>query len=86
MNGTGWHRCAYILFEHKQPLKVEFNKERTFQQRSFKTSDFFLRKQDTLTPVGLCFCEHSMLIGSALIVGLALSRCVEEKCFFSADE
>ena len=57
MNGTGWHRCAYILFEHKQPLKVEFNKERTFQQRSFKTSDFFLRNQDNLTPVGLCFYQ-----------------------------
>jgi large subunit ribosomal protein L38 len=57
MKGAGWHRCAYVLFEHSQPLAQTFSQGTKFQKRSFKTSDFYIQNQDNLTPVGLSFFQ-----------------------------
>ena len=57
MNGTGWHRCAFILFEHSKPLKQDFSTGSQFEKRSFKTSSFYLQNQDNFTPVGLSFFQ-----------------------------
>lgn len=60
MQGTGWHRCVYLLCEHQDPIDfhLKSNQElNNFSKRNFKCSDFFLHYQDQLTPVGLSFFQ-----------------------------
>lgn len=60
MRGTGWHRCAFVLFEHKD--KIEFNiqeaaDESSFESRAFNSKKFFSQFSEQLTPVGLSFFQ-----------------------------
>ena len=59
MRGSGWHRCAYVLFEHEKPFdyKLDSKSGSKFQSRVFKTSQFYLDNQDVITPVGLAFFQ-----------------------------
>jgi len=59
MRGSGWHRCAYVLFEHTKPLdfKLDNKNGSKFDARAFKTSQFYLNNQDAITPVGLAFFQ-----------------------------
>ena len=61
MRGTGWHRCVYLLFEHDSPvefdLKRNISNENNFSKRDFKCSDFVLKHQKDITPVGLSFFQ-----------------------------
>ena len=70
MKGSGWQRCAFVLFEHEQ--KIDFNNylsksvkmegpvSKTENQkllRDFKCSDFYLEFHDRLIPIGLKFFQ-----------------------------
>lgn len=58
MRGTGWHRCAYVLFEHAKPIEFDdFDLSSKFSQRNFKCSKFFAKHQESLVPVGLSFFQ-----------------------------
>lgn len=59
MRGTGWHRCAYVLFEHESPIDFEMSQEGevTFDQRRFSSKKFFSKHENVLTPVGLSFFQ-----------------------------
>ena len=62
MKNTGWHRCAYVLFEHKNPISFKLNSHSTnsksvLGERSFKAADFHSAYKNDLTPVGLCFFQ-----------------------------
>lgn len=62
MKNTGWHRCAYVLFEHKQPINFKLNTHQSntktvLGERSFKAADFHSNYKNDLTPVGLCFFQ-----------------------------
>ena len=61
MKGTGWHRCAFILYEHNEPIdyKNYFTKTtgHELDLRSFKTLDFYLKQQDYITPVSYLFFQ-----------------------------
>ena len=61
MKNTGWHRCAYVLFEHKEPIRFEFNQtnddKSVLGKRSFKAAEFHSNHKNSLTPVGLCFFQ-----------------------------
>lgn len=58
MNGTGWHRCVYILFEHSSPVSFKLKSEgNNFSKRDFKCTDFVLAHQEQITPVGLSFFQ-----------------------------
>lgn len=68
MKGTGWHRCAYVLYEHTEPIdyntdyfkKNENENSFNLNSRSFKTMDFYLKFQAKITPVSLLFfqCQY----------------------------
>lgn len=66
MKGTGWHRCAYILYEHLNKIDFSndyFNKQTEndndidLKLRSFKSYDFYLKFQKEITPVSLLFFQ-----------------------------
>lgn len=61
MRGTGWHRCAFVLFEHDSPIDFNLNElvvnDGALSKRSFKVADFYKKYQDKLTPVGLSFYQ-----------------------------
>lgn len=59
MRGTGWHRCAYVLFEHENPIdfKIDYSGVSKLNKRDFKVSDFYLNNQESITPVGLAFFQ-----------------------------
>ena len=61
MRNTGWHRCVYVLFEHKKPiefnLKPNSNSSSLLGERSFKAADFFQTYKNDLSPVGLSFFQ-----------------------------
>ena len=65
MRGSGWHRCVYVLFEHDGPIDVasEFasksasSSSSPFPARSFNMSEFYVRHQEAITPVGLAFFQ-----------------------------
>jgi large subunit ribosomal protein L38 len=62
MRGTGWHRCVFLLFEHKNKIEFDFNNKNSdssslFSKRNFKTLEFYLNYQKELIPVGLSFFQ-----------------------------
>ena len=62
MRGTGWHRCAFVLFEHLKPLDFEFPESRSDQQlqikdRHFNCKQFFSKFEAHMKPVGLSFFQ-----------------------------
>lgn len=61
MRGSGWHRCAYILYEHKAPISFDLPKENegsvSFEQRNFSNKKFFAKYEEQLVPVGLSFFQ-----------------------------
>lgn len=61
MRNTGWHRCVYVLFEHKTPidfkLKSDSDSTSALGERSFKAADFFSTYKNDLSPVGLSFFQ-----------------------------
>lgn len=61
MRGTGWHRCAYLLFEHEKPVDFKSIQKdgNNFTKRDFKCSDFMLAHQEHITPVGLSFFQST---------------------------
>ena len=70
MRGSGWHRCAFVLFEHEQRIefgdylskavRMEGPAAQSDNQRllrDFKCSDFYLQFVDRLMPIGLKFFQ-----------------------------
>ena len=62
MRGTGWHRCAFVLFEHLNPLDFELPASRSDQQlkiedRHFNCRQFFSKFEPHMKPVGLSFFQ-----------------------------
>jgi large subunit ribosomal protein L38 len=61
MRGTGWHRCVFLLFEHKNKIEFDLNNNNDssslFSKRNFKTLTFYLNNQKELVPVGLSFFQ-----------------------------
>ena len=61
MRGTGWHRCAYVLFEHNDQIEFNINQEAvdgsSFEPRVFNSKEFFSKFSQKLTPVGLSFFQ-----------------------------
>ncbi len=61
MRGTGWHRCVYILYEHKSPINFELSRDNeglvSFKQRKFNNKKFFEKYKENLVPVGLSFFQ-----------------------------
>ena len=70
MRGSGWHRCAFVLFEHEEKidfgaylsraLKTEGPAGKSDKQallRDFKCSDFYLEFHERLMPIGLKFFQ-----------------------------
>lgn len=61
MRGTGWHRCVFLLFEHKNKIEFDLNNNNDssslFSKRNFKTLKFYLNNQKELVPVGLSFFQ-----------------------------
>lgn len=63
-NGTGWHRCVFLLYKHtKGPIKFS-EAYRTFpgesvslEKRTFRTFDFFSKLSSDLRPVSLAFYQ-----------------------------
>jgi large subunit ribosomal protein L38 len=61
MKGTGWHRCAYILYEHEK--QVDYNEffgqkqKHELDSRKFKTLDFYKKYQEEITPVSFLFFQ-----------------------------
>jgi large subunit ribosomal protein L38 len=60
MRGTGWHRCVFLLFEHKNKIEFDLKSNDSsskFSKRDFKTLKFYLNNQKDLVPVGLSFFQ-----------------------------
>ena len=62
MKGTGWHRCAFVLYEHEEPLNydsyfTQAKNQHELDLRKFKTFDFYLKHQEKITPVSYCFFQ-----------------------------
>jgi hypothetical protein len=62
MKGTGWHRCAFILYEHEEPVDygnyfTQDKNEHELDLRKFKTIDFYLKHQEKITPVSYLFFQ-----------------------------
>jgi large subunit ribosomal protein L38 len=62
MKGTGWHRCAFILYEHEEPVDygnyfIQDKNEHELDLRKFKTIDFYLKHQEKITPVSYLFFQ-----------------------------
>lgn len=73
MRGSGWHRCAFVLFEHEKniefgdylskalrmdgPVAKSGGDQQQRLLRDFKCSDFYLQFADRLMPIGLKFFQ-----------------------------
>lgn len=58
MKGTGWHRCVYVLFEHKNQLNLKLNtSSNKFLQRDFNCCEFYLDNQNDIIPVSISFFQ-----------------------------
>ena len=60
MRGTGFHRCAFVLYEHKSKIEFDLNQktsDSSFQKRCFSAKKFFNKHASSLTPVGLSFFQ-----------------------------
>ena len=70
MRGSGWHRCAFVLFEHEQKIDFSDYLSKSLRMegpvakdgnqnllRDFKCSDFYLNFGDRLMPIGLKFFQ-----------------------------
>lgn len=62
MRGTGWHRCVFVLFEHKSEVNFDLMLENStsnskFNERNFNFPNFFKAYSNDLVPVGLSFYQ-----------------------------
>ncbi|CAF0747875.1 unnamed protein product [Brachionus calyciflorus] len=62
MRGTGWHRCAFVLFEHKNEINFQIDSENStqnskFNERNFKFLNFYKKYSNDVVPIGLSFYQ-----------------------------
>ncbi len=64
MNGTGWHRCVYVLYEHAERIDFSaylkgISAGQTFavDKLSFRTLDFYQSFEKSMKPVSLSFFQ-----------------------------